>query len=66
MKKIGFIGVGNMGSAIIRGLAVRDDIEIHGTDLNTEMIATLEEECGLKGQPDAKRLPKRATSSSLP
>ncbi|GAB7022854.1 pyrroline-5-carboxylate reductase [Salidesulfovibrio brasiliensis] len=56
MKKIGFIGVGNMGSAIIRGLAVRDDIEIHGTDLNTEMIATLEEECGLKGQPDAKAL----------
>lgn len=56
MTRIGFIGVGNMGSAIIRGLAVRDDIEIHGTDLNTSMIETLEKECGLKGQSDAKAL----------
>lgn len=56
MKKIGFIGVGNMGSAIIRGMAVRDDVEIHGTDLNAEVIATLENECGLKAQPDAKAL----------
>ena len=31
-KKIGFIGVGNMGSAIIGGLALRKDIELHGVD----------------------------------
>ena len=37
-KKIGFIGVGNMGSAIIKGLASRDDIELHGVDLNKDNL----------------------------
>ena len=43
-KKIGFIGVGNMGSAIIRGLASRDDIELHGMDQRMAQLRELSEE----------------------
>jgi pyrroline-5-carboxylate reductase len=45
-RKIGFIGVGNMGSAIIRGLASRD-VELHGVDHNADKLAVLTRECGL-------------------
>lgn len=41
---IGFIGVGNMGAAIVRGLK---DVEVHGVDLNREHLETLRDECGL-------------------
>lgn len=41
---IGFIGLGNMGAAIVRGLA---GVEIHGVDLNRDFLETLKEECGL-------------------
>ncbi|MCK9241362.1 pyrroline-5-carboxylate reductase [Desulfocurvus sp.] len=41
MTSIGFIGVGNMGSAIIRGLAARGDVTLAGYDLNTESLAAL-------------------------
>jgi len=47
-KKIGFIGTGNMGSAILNGLASRDDIERHGYDHHKDKLAQLAASCGLK------------------
>ncbi|MBT8763892.1 pyrroline-5-carboxylate reductase [Desulfohalobiaceae bacterium Ax17] len=41
IKKIGFIGAGNMGGALIRGLAPREDLEIHAFDLDQEKINNL-------------------------
>jgi len=41
LKKIGFIGAGNMGGALIRGLAPRKDLEIHAFDLDQEKINNL-------------------------
>jgi len=52
-KKIGFIGMGNMGKAIIKGLASRDNIELHGFDLNMGTISKLGKECGLVAQESA-------------
>jgi len=57
-KKIGFIGVGNMGSAIIRGLASRDDIELHGMDHRMAQLRELSEELGVVMQETAQDLVK--------
>ncbi len=57
-KKIGFIGVGNMGSAIINGLASRDDIQLHGTDRHTAKLTILSKECGVVAQETAVDLAK--------
>ena len=46
-SKIGFIGVGNMGTALIKGMAGRKDVEVHGVDLNVERLQALHKECGL-------------------
>ncbi|WP_285904867.1 pyrroline-5-carboxylate reductase [Pseudodesulfovibrio pelocollis] len=45
-RKIGFIGVGNMGSAIIRGLASRD-VVLHGVDHDKARLHAMVEEVGL-------------------
>ena len=57
-KKIGFIGVGNMGSAIINGLASRDDIELHGTDRHMANVTELGHTAGLVAQETAVDLAK--------
>lgn len=57
-KKIGFIGVGNMGSAIIKGLASRDDIQLHGTDRHTAKLAALGKEFDVVAQETARDLAK--------
>ncbi len=57
-KKIGFIGVGNMGSAIIKGLASHDDIELHGVDPHPDNLAKLNAECGLIAHDKAADLAK--------
>lgn len=57
-KKIGFIGVGNMGSAIIKGLASRDDIELHGVDFQKENLTKLGKEYGLIAHDSAVDLAK--------
>jgi pyrroline-5-carboxylate reductase len=57
-KKIGFIGVGNMGSAIIKGLVSRDDIELHGVDTHKENLAKLNKEYGLIAHASATDLTK--------
>ncbi|BCS87217.1 pyrroline-5-carboxylate reductase [Pseudodesulfovibrio sediminis] len=57
-KKLGFIGVGNMGSAIIKGLASRDDIQLHGFDLDKESLAKLGKDYGLVSHDTAVDLVK--------
>lgn len=42
---IGFIGVGNMGQALVRGLK---GMEVHGFDLNAANVKALADECGMK------------------
>lgn len=53
---VGFIGVGNMGSAIIRGLAGRKGVEVHGVDLDKAKLKTLQKDCGLVPQASVKAL----------
>lgn len=53
---IGFIGLGNMGAAIVRGL---EGVEVHGTDLNAANVENLASECGLKPAKDAGELAAR-------
>jgi len=55
-KKIGFIGVGNMGGAIIKGLSSLDGVEVHGADLDTARLEMLNKQCGMVVQPDANAL----------
>ena len=57
-KKIGFIGTGNMGSAIIGGLASRSDIELHGFDHHKDSLKRLADSCGLKAHKSAEALAK--------
>lgn len=57
-KKIGFIGVGNMGSAIIKGLASRNDIELHGVDSKKTTLTKLGKDYGLVAQENAVELTK--------
>lgn len=38
---VGFIGTGNMGSAMIKGLSTRDDVALVGTDLNRDNLDAL-------------------------
>ncbi|GAB6125413.1 pyrroline-5-carboxylate reductase [Humidesulfovibrio idahonensis] len=46
-QSVGFIGVGNMGSAIVTRLAAHN-IEVHGCDPNAERLSKLAQEIGLK------------------
>ncbi|MGE4293225.1 MAG: pyrroline-5-carboxylate reductase [Desulfovibrio sp.] len=50
---IGFVGLGNMGAAIVRGL---QGVELHGTDLNAANVEILARDCGLKPAKDAGEL----------
>lgn len=57
MTKIGFIGLGNMGTAIIKGLA-GSGLEIHGVDVNTGRMEELAADCGLVPQSSVEELTK--------
>ncbi len=46
-RSVGFIGVGNMGSAIIKGLAAQK-LKLHGFDLDSAKLKSLAKEAGLK------------------
>ena len=46
-RSVGFIGVGNMGSAIIKGLAAQK-LAVHGCDLDRVKLDALAAEVGLK------------------
>jgi pyrroline-5-carboxylate reductase len=50
---VGFIGVGNMGTAIIKGLAAQN-IGVHGCDLDHAKLETLHTEVGLIPQATPK------------
>ncbi len=57
-RKIGFIGAGNMGSAIMRGAAaspLKDEIEIYTADPDEEKVNALSE-CGVKKCENAAEL----------
>lgn len=56
MATVGFIGVGNMGTAIIRGLARRKDVKLLGLDLDAARLKALGKECGLKSAASVKEL----------
>ncbi len=53
--RIGFIGVGNMGQAIVRGLK---DAEVWGFDLNAANVAALAKDCGMKAASGLEELVK--------
>lgn len=46
-QSVGFIGVGNMGTAIIKGLAAQK-LTVHGCDLDKAKLEKLAQEVGLK------------------
>jgi pyrroline-5-carboxylate reductase len=54
---VGFIGVGNMGTAIIKGLAAQK-IQVHGYDLDKAKLEKLSQEVGLKPEASPKDLVK--------
>lgn len=56
-NSVGFIGVGNMGTAIIKGLAAQG-IHVHGCDLDTAKLEKLGREVGLVVQPTPADLVK--------
>ncbi|MDP2847978.1 MAG: pyrroline-5-carboxylate reductase [Humidesulfovibrio sp.] len=57
-QSVGFIGVGNMGTAIIKGLAAQK-LEVHGCDLNKEKLEILSQEVGLKIEATPRDLVKK-------
>lgn len=57
-QSVGFIGVGNMGTAIIKGLAAQK-LEVHGCDLNKEKLEKLSQEVGLKIEATPRDLVKK-------
>ena len=52
---LGFVGLGAMGGAMVRGLGGAD-VTLHGTDLNTGNVRALQDECGLTPHDDARGL----------
>ena len=58
--KFGIIGCGNMGSAILRGVASRDDLELLGTDVDEKKMQALAQEIGLKAMGSIRELMENA------
>lgn len=55
--RVGFIGVGNMGTAIIKGLAAQG-IQVHGYDLDSAKLEKLGREVGLTAETSPQALVK--------
>lgn len=51
---VSFIGTGNMGAALIRGLSGLDSVRLLGFDLDREKINALCSECALTAQPTVR------------
>ncbi|WP_291319862.1 pyrroline-5-carboxylate reductase [Desulfonatronospira sp.] len=49
--RLGIIGTGNMGGAMVQGLAARQDLELHGYDPDQACLERLAGACGLRQQP---------------
>lgn len=58
--KVGFIGTGNMGAAIIKGMSGDSNIELLGFDLNHAALHNLSNECGLTAKNSARELVKES------
>ncbi|WP_031483565.1 pyrroline-5-carboxylate reductase [Maridesulfovibrio frigidus] len=59
-KNVGFIGTGNMGAAIIKGMAGDDNLNVLGFDLNKTALGLLAEETGLTKMDTARDLAKES------
>ena len=55
MKKVGFIGCGNMGGALLRATAKTGKYEIYAADFNADKVQTMVNEAGAKAS-DAKQI----------
>jgi len=53
---VGFIGAGAMGSAILRGLAGRNDLQLHAFDIDRDKLEALSKEIGLTAYASAEEL----------
>ena len=57
--RVGFIGVGNMGGALVRSIAGNDtknEFLLSAFDINTPLLNKLVSDLGIKEEPDAKSL----------
>lgn len=54
MTTIGFLGTGNMGGAIIKGLAKRPDVKLVGFDVSRAKLDELSAACGLAPKDSAQ------------
>lgn len=57
--KVGFIGVGNMGGALVRSIARNDrdkDFSLYAFDINTPLLKELADELGIREEDSAKSL----------
>lgn len=57
--RVGFIGVGNMGGALVRSVVRNDrdkEFALSAYDINTPLLNELVGELGIKGEPDVKSL----------
>lgn len=59
MTTVGFIGTGNMGAAIIKGLSPREDLKLLGFDLSKDSLAALAQ-YGLEAVGSTLELARRA------
>lgn len=59
-QKVGFIGTGNMGAAIIRGMAGNDNVNLLASDLNKAALNALAEETGLTQCESARDLARES------
>ncbi len=59
MASLGCIGCGNMGAAILRGLAGREGLTLGGFDLDEARVAALAEEIGMEPIHSAREVAER-------
>ncbi len=57
---LGCIGCGNMGSAILKGLAGRDDLQLYGMDLDPNRLEVLHQEAGLTACSSIRELAEKS------
>lgn len=56
MQSIGFMGLGNMGKALIKSWKDMDNVVIYGYDIDSQKVANLKEEAGINAAGSMKEL----------
>jgi len=56
MPNIGFMGLGNMGKALIKGWKDLESIDVFGYDIDSQKVASLQEEAGINAVGSLKEL----------